>query len=185
LFVTAEFAPQAAGCDAVAAAADSPLVASAVELYLGAPGGPVRVAVLLEGSADGVTARSGRMADLLGPGSISAEAPAWWPGSVGAAPDGTLIQVSFWVSALRRVLDGIGRAARDTGVSPPVYGSAGAGVLYIDFPGSVSIDGVARFAAALRGRSSTSGPASWCWRRRPQSATRSPGTAGWHGGFPR
>jgi len=57
--------------------------------------------------------------------------------------------VSFWVSALGRVLDAIDRAARDTGVTPPVYGSAGAGVLYIDFPADAG--GVAGFVGALRG----------------------------------
>jgi glycolate oxidase FAD binding subunit len=158
LFVTAEFSaglrPQergapTVGCDAVAAAANSPLVASAVELRRAAPGEPMRVAVLLEGSPDGVAARAGRMADLLGAGSVSAEAPEWWPAGVVAGPDGTLIRVSFWVSALGRVLDAIDRAARDTGVTPPVYGSAGAGVLYIDFPAEA--DGVAGFVGALRG----------------------------------
>ena len=164
LFVTAEFpaglrqqergAPTV-GCDAVAAAANSPLVASAVELHRAAPGGPMRVAVLLEGSADGVLARAGRMADLLGAGSgsgsvsVSAEAPAWWPRSLAAPGDGTLIRVSFWVSALGRVLDAIDAAAREAGVTPPVYGSAGAGLLYIGFAGDVA--GVARFVGALRG----------------------------------
>ena len=164
LFVTAEFpaglrqqergAPTA-GCDAVAAAANSPLVASAVELHRAAPGGPMRVAVLLEGSADGVLARAGRMADLLGAGSVSGsasvsvEAPAWWPRSLAAPGDGTLIRVSFWVSALGRVLDAIDAAAREAGVTPPVYGSAGAGLLYIGFAGDVA--GVAGFVGALRG----------------------------------
>jgi glycolate oxidase FAD binding subunit len=151
LFVTAEFVAPTVGCDAVAAAANSPLVASAVELHRAAPGRPMRVAVLLEGSSDGVMARAGRMADLLGAGSgsVSAEAPAWWPGSLSVPADGTLIRVSFWVSALGRVLDAIDRAAGDTGVTPLVDGSAGAGVLYIGFPGDAG--GVARFAGALRG----------------------------------
>ena len=171
LFVTAEFpaglrqqergAPTA-GCDAVAAAANSPLVASAVELHRAAPGGPMRVAVLLEGSADGVLARAGRLADLLGSGSgsVSAEAPAWWPRSLAAPGDGTLIRVSFWVSALGRVLDAIDAAAREAGVTPPVYGSAGpacctsvSGVTWPAWPGSW---------ARCAGRSSTSGAASWC-----------------------
>ena len=86
LFVTAGFVVPTVGCDAVAAAANSPLVASAVELRRAAPGEPMHVAVLLEGSFDGVTARAGRMADLLGAGSgsVSADAPEWWPGSAGA-----------------------------------------------------------------------------------------------------
>ena len=68
-YVTAEYVAVSVACDAVAAAANSPLVASAVELSRAEPGGPIRVGVLLEGSAEGVAARSTRMADLLGPAS--------------------------------------------------------------------------------------------------------------------
>ena len=63
-------------CDAVAAAANSPLVASAVELSRPEPGGPIRIGVLLEGSADGVAARAMRMAGLLGPAETSLDAAA-------------------------------------------------------------------------------------------------------------
>ncbi len=67
-YVTAEYVAVSVACDAVAAAANSPLVSSAVELTRAVPGGPIRVGVLLEGSADGVEARSARMAGLLGNG---------------------------------------------------------------------------------------------------------------------
>ncbi len=67
-YVTAEYIAVSVACDAVAAAANSPLVSSAVELTRAEPGGPIQVGVLLEGSADGVAARAGRMADLLGKG---------------------------------------------------------------------------------------------------------------------
>ncbi len=63
-----------------------------------------------------------------------------------------MIRVSFWVSALPTVLDAIDAAARDTGVSPVVSGSAGAGVLYLQ-PGaevSFSASAIARFVRALR-----------------------------------
>src|SRR6185437_7292556 len=68
----------------VAAAANSPLVASAVELDRPAPGGPISVGVLLEGSADGVAARAREMEGLLGslaqvPVSVAAP-PDWWAG---------------------------------------------------------------------------------------------------------
>ena len=39
--------------------------------------------------------------------------------------------MSFWVSALGRVLDAIEAAAAKAGVSPATAGSAGAGVLYL------------------------------------------------------
>jgi glycolate oxidase FAD binding subunit len=130
VYVTAEYVAAGIACDAVAAAANSPLVASAVELSRPSPGGPIRIGVLLEGSSEGVAARAMRMADLLGPAETSLEPPPWWRGAPDAE-DGTLIRVSCWVSALPAVLDAIAAAARDSGVSPAIEGSAGAGVLYV------------------------------------------------------
>jgi glycolate oxidase FAD binding subunit len=144
-YVIAEYVATGVACDAVAAAANSPLVSSAVELSRPEPGGPIRIGVLIEGSADGVEARAMRMAGLLGPAETSLAPPAWWRGAP-AADGGTLVRVSFWVSALPKVLDAIDAAARDTGVSPVVYGSAGAGVLYLQLG-----DGdVAGFVRGLR-----------------------------------
>jgi glycolate oxidase FAD binding subunit len=147
-FVTAEYVAVSVACDAVAAAANSPLVSSAVELARAAPGGPIGVGVLLEGSADGVQARSMRMADLLGEAEVSVDPPAWWPGAPRAAPGETLVRVSFWVSALARVLDAIEAAAAKADVSPAVEGSAGAGVLYVRVRPNRA---VAEFVGALRG----------------------------------
>ena len=148
-FVTAEYVAVSVACDAVAAAANSPLTSSAVELTRAEPGGPVRVGVLLEGSADGIQARSMRMADLLGQAEVSVEPPAWWPGAPRAGSGQTLIRVSFWVSALGRVLDAIEAAAAKADVSPATEGSAGAGILYlrVDAPSAA----VAEFVGALRG----------------------------------
>jgi glycolate oxidase FAD binding subunit len=135
-YVTAEYVAVSVACDAVAAAANSPLVSSGVEMSRRGPGGPIRVGVLLEGSVDGVQARSARMADLLGNGEVAAGPPAWWPGAPTAGPGETLVRVSFWVSALGRVLDAVDAAAGQAGVSPAITGSAGAGVLYALVPGA-------------------------------------------------
>jgi glycolate oxidase FAD binding subunit len=149
-YVTAEYVAVSVACDAVAAAANSPLVSSAVELSRTEPGGPIRVGVLLEGSADGVAARAVRMAGLLGHGEVADSAPAWWPGAPAAGTGQTLIRVSCWVSALARVLDAIGAAAAESGVSPVIEGSAGAGVLYVRADAGAGTVGVAGFAGALR-----------------------------------
>jgi glycolate oxidase FAD binding subunit len=58
--------------------------------------------------------------------------------------------VSFWVSALPRVLDAIDTAAGDARLSPAVAGSAGAGVLYLRFAADAPADRIAGFAGALR-----------------------------------
>jgi glycolate oxidase FAD binding subunit len=148
VYVTAEYVSVGIAGDAVAAAANSPLVASAVELSRLEPGGPIRIGVLLEGTEEGVAARAMRMAGLLGPAETSLAAPPWWRGAP-SAEGGTLIRVSCWVSALPTVLDAVDAAARDSGVSPVIEGSAGAGVLYLRL-GDVSAGASAGFVRGLR-----------------------------------
>jgi len=155
-WVTAEFGPaeRAGAVAAVAAAAGSALVPSAVELDW--PGGsrrPLRVGVLLEGTGPGVAERSRQMSELLAaPGgtvSVAETAPARW----GVLPDSaTVVRVSFWVSSLGPVLDAVAAAGADTGVRPAVSGPAGAGALYACLdPGTADEDAV-RFVTALRER---------------------------------
>jgi glycolate oxidase FAD binding subunit len=160
-WVTAEFGPaeRAGAVTAVAAAAGSPLVPSAVELDW--PGGsqrPLRVGVLLEGTGPGVAERSRQMSELLAaPGgavsagavSVAETAPARW----GVLPSlVTVVRVSFWVSSLGPVLDAVAAAGADTGVRPAVSGPAGAGALYACLdPGTTDEDAV-RFVTALRER---------------------------------
>jgi glycolate oxidase FAD binding subunit len=90
------------------------------------------------------------MAGLLGNAEVSAGPPDWWPGAPQAGAGQTLVRVSFWVSALGRVLDAIDAAAGQAGVSPAIAGSAGAGVLYAQVPGTADAGAAAGFAAALR-----------------------------------
>ena len=150
-FVTSSHVFVGAAAGAVAAAAASPLVASAVELRRAAPGGPVQVGVELEGSAEGVAERAGRMAGLLGPGSsVSPKAPGWWPGGRRVPDGGTFIQVSFWVSALKSVLNTINAAAREHSVTPVVGGSAGAGVVHVGLGPATDAGAAGRFTGALR-----------------------------------
>ena len=150
-YVTAEYVAVSVACDAVAAAANSPLVSSAVELRRAEPDGPIQVGVLLEGSADGVEARSMRMAGLLGKAEVSVDRPDWWPGAPRAESGETLVLVSFWVSALARVLDAVEDAAAKAGVSPVTEGSAGAGVLYVHVGAGEESSAAAEFAGAVRG----------------------------------
>jgi len=156
-YVTADYAGVSAACDAVAAAANSPLTSAAVELQRAAPGGPLRVGVLLEGSPDGVDVRAMRMAALLGTADVAQTPPAWWPGAPDARDGEALVRVSFWVSKLGTVLDTIDATAAAAGVCPVIAGSAGAGVLYVRLGPDVSAETpdehtlrAARFTAALR-----------------------------------
>jgi glycolate oxidase FAD binding subunit len=159
-WVTADFPDAGALAPSVAAAANSPLIASAVELHRAEPAGPASVSVLLEGSAEGVAVRAGRMAGLLSSAATAAASgahatgatvlpvpPSWWAG-VPEPGDGTLLRVTFWVSALARVLDAIDAAARQTATSPVVHGSAGAGLLYVTVP-QAGPGQVARFAGIV------------------------------------
>ena len=119
-FVTAEFGPaeRAGAVAAVAAAANSPLVPSAVELdWPGGRSGRCGSACCSRGPGPGwPTAK--QMSELLAaPGgavTVAETAPARW----GGLPDSvTLVRVSFWVTALGPVLDAMAAAA-----PPPGYG---------------------------------------------------------------
>jgi glycolate oxidase FAD binding subunit len=130
----------------VAAAANSPLLASAVDVYRARSGDPVEVAVLLEGTADGVAARARGMAELLGEAAGRSDAPpGWWGRTASGASGATSVRVSFWVSALPAVLDAVDAAAGTAGLRPVVSGSAGAGVLDVSFDGEGG-----EFVTALR-----------------------------------
>ena len=130
-YLTAEFGPAGGGvAGAVAAAAGSALVPSAVQLDISPQASPVtRVAVLLEGTPSGVAERARRMAGLLSaaqmsdgqgsPVSISGTPPAGW-GRL--PPAGTVIGVSFWVAALADVLSALLAAGAQAGVRFAVTG---------------------------------------------------------------
>ena len=160
-WVTAEFGPaeRAGAAAAVAAAAGSALVPTAVELDW--PGGsqrPLRVGVLLEGTGPGVAERAKQMSELLssagGPVSTGAVAVAETaPPRWGVLPDpAVVVRVSFWVSSLGPVLDALAAAGADAGVRPAVSGPAGAGALYACLDHGTSDADAVRFVTALRER---------------------------------
>ena len=65
-YVTRDYDGTAAAAEAVLAAAASPVQASAAEIERPGPGAPVRVGILLEGTADGVSERAERMTGYSG-----------------------------------------------------------------------------------------------------------------------
>jgi glycolate oxidase FAD binding subunit len=155
-YVTAQFG--SGGGDvagAVAAAAGSALVPSAVQLDIPAASPVTQVSVLFEGTVSGVAERARQMASLLsavsgGPAvSVSGTAPPGW----GWAPSaGTVVGVSFWVSALPAVLSAVSQAAVQAGVPVTVTGPAGAGLVYACLEASADFGAAALFVTALRER---------------------------------
>jgi glycolate oxidase FAD binding subunit len=166
-YVTLEAADADAACAAVAAAADSPVGPSAIEIDRPARQAPLRVGVLLEGDPDGVAERCERLAGLLaglaGPGaepsagppgagatSVTPQAPGWWGRGAAASP-GTVIRIAFWPAALAEVLAAVDAAASAAGLDPAVSGSAAAGVLYAAVDAGAAPEAVGQFLAGLRG----------------------------------
>src|SRR5580704_17157849 len=135
-WVTGDYGPSAlAGvASAVASAAGSALVPSAVELAWSAEF--LRMGVLLEGTESGITERAGRMAELVAsaggtPIVARSEVPfRWWDMVPAAGAPAVVVRVTFWVSRLAGVLEALAAAGASAGVEPVVSGSAGAGVLY-------------------------------------------------------
>ncbi|HLN71418.1 MAG TPA: FAD-binding oxidoreductase [Streptosporangiaceae bacterium] len=159
-WVTGDFDPNvpsalAGAASAVASAAGSALVPSAVELlWTGSPA-VLRVGVLLEGTPSGVAERAKQMAELLaGAGATvvaTSETPfRWWQPEPGAP--GTVVRVTFWVRQLAEVLGALATAGVSTGIRPAVSGAAGAGVLYAWLDPGVADEIAARFVRALRDR---------------------------------
>ena len=123
----------------VRAAVHSAVVPTAIEVNW--PGG--EVGLLLEGTVDGVAARTATARDLLaGAGApdvrVSDQLPRWW-GSYPA--EAVLLKLSFALSAV----EGLLREAARLGVA--LRGSAGAGVLYGGVPVDADIVGA---VSALR-----------------------------------
>ncbi len=160
-FVSRDCVNVAAAQEVVAAAVDSPLAPSAVEIDRAARSAPVRVSVLLEGDKAGVAERSALLRDLLGGGArISASPPPWWgrgavtaAGSTDAettAAGGTLLRITFWAAELAAVAEALDAASMAAGLDPFVGGSAAAGVIYASVPGGGPATAVAGLVAALR-----------------------------------
>jgi glycolate oxidase FAD binding subunit len=149
-FVTVDATDTDAAHAAIAAAAGSPLAPSAAELHRPARGAPVSVGVLLEGDAEGVAARSARMAELLGPGcAVNPDPPLWWERGAAAA-DGTVVRIAFWTADLGNVLRAVDASAAAAGLDPVIGGSAAAGVIYAAVDESAAPAAVARFVQDLR-----------------------------------
>ncbi|MFA1550033.1 FAD-binding oxidoreductase [Actinomadura chokoriensis] len=121
--------------DAVQSVLHSPLAPSAIE-YMG----PGTVAVLLEGVPDGVAARAGQAAELLGENtSISETAPEGW----GRYPDGTtLIDISAPPPSLRDVLTLLGTDI------PTTWSGSGHG--HVGLPPEMTPEDVADILGRLR-----------------------------------
>ena len=150
-FVTCECPDAAAAQELVAAAASSPLAPTAAEIDRPARGAALRVAVLVEGDADGVAERAALLRSLLGDTAlVSDRPPSWWGRSGLAAADATLIRIAFWAGELAAVLDALDAAAGAAGLDPLVGGSAAAGVLYAAVPPGAAPAAVAELVAALR-----------------------------------
>ncbi|MBA2390449.1 MAG: FAD-binding oxidoreductase [Geodermatophilaceae bacterium] len=126
----------------VRAVLHSEIVATAIEVDWAVTGGG-EIGVLLEGTVDGVAARTTTARALLaGAGApdiqVADQPPAWW----GRYPTGTLLKLTCALSAVDHLL----REAARLGVS--VRGSAGSGVLYGGLPADADVPDT---VTALRG----------------------------------
>jgi len=165
-WVTGDYGPsgRAGAAAAVAAAAGSALVPSAVELAWTESPALLRVGVLLEGTASGVTERASRMSELIAsaggtPVVAGSEVPfRWWDMVPAAGSPSTVVRVSFWLSRLADVLEALAAAGASAGLRPVVSGPAGAGALYACLDPGTPEEDTARFVLALRDRLSASGP---------------------------
>jgi glycolate oxidase FAD binding subunit len=162
-WVTADYGLSAlAGvASAVASAAGSALVPSAVELAWSAEF--LRMGVLLEGTESGVTERVSRMSELIAsaggtPIVARSEVPfRSWDLVPAAGSPAAVVRVTFWLSRLADVLEALAAAGASAGLRPMVSGPAGAGMLYACLDPGVSEQDTIGFVRTLRDRLGGSG----------------------------
>jgi len=113
-------------------------VPSAVEVDRPEPGGPVEVALLVEGTEAGVAARLAQALAALGPGAAETDRPPWWS----RLPAGeVVVKATAELAGVGRLLDGVEKAGRAA-----VRGSAGVGVFHLGLDAADA----AGFVTALR-----------------------------------
>ncbi|TDQ52085.1 FAD-binding oxidoreductase [Actinorugispora endophytica] len=144
--VGARFPDPVAAAGPVGAVLASQAVPAAVELDWPPGGGPVRLFVLVEGAAEGVDARAGGIAALLGARDVRDALPDGW-GTLPGEPECTVLKIAAPIRGLPVALTAL-RAEAGTGCS--FRGSAGAGVGYAALPVGTGADRVARVLARTR-----------------------------------
>jgi glycolate oxidase FAD binding subunit len=162
-WVTADYGPseRAAVAAAVAAAAGSALVPSAVEIAWSAAF--LRMGVLLEGTESGVAERVSRMSELIAsaggtPIVARSEVPfRSWDLVPAAGSPAAVVRVTFWLSRLADVLEAVAAAGASAGLRPMVSGPAGAGMLYACLDPGVPEEDTIGFVRTLRDSLGNSG----------------------------
>jgi glycolate oxidase FAD binding subunit len=148
-YVSVRLPDAASAYQAVQRALHAQFVPAAIELDRPEPGGPVEVAVLVEGTEAGVATRAAEAVGTLGDGAARIDRPDWW-GSLPAGSDrSVLVKATTELTGTGRLLDGVDRAAAAAGTTAAVRGSGGVGVLHAALPGTDPA-AVAAFVKALR-----------------------------------
>ncbi len=148
-YVSVRLPDAASAYQAVQRALHAQFVPAAIELDRPEPGGPVEVAVLVEGTEAGVAARAAQAVETLGDGAARIDRPDWW-GTLPAGSDrSVLVKATTELTGTGRLLDGVDRAAAAAGTTAAVRGSAGVGILHAALPGTDPA-AVAAFVKALR-----------------------------------
>ena len=148
-YVSIRLPDAASAYQAVQRALHAQFVPTAIELDRPEPGGPVEVAVLIEGTEAGVAARAAQAVETLGDGASRIDRPDWW-GTLPAGSDrSVLVKATTELTGTGRLLDGVDRAAAAAGITAAVRGSGGVGVVHAALPGTDPA-AVAAFVKALR-----------------------------------
>jgi glycolate oxidase FAD binding subunit len=150
--VTCPVSEAAAVARAAHAVLASQTVPSAVEVDWPA-NGPATVAVLLEGTEEGVAARSETVQLLLDTSSADHTDPVWW-GHFPFGESDVGLKLTCPVSGLADLLDAARTTAARHGVALHARGSA-AGVLHAGLPGDTPADVVSRVVSDLRASASS------------------------------
>ncbi|MBA2698590.1 MAG: FAD-binding oxidoreductase [Nocardioidaceae bacterium] len=147
--LSAEFRDAEEAGRVVAEMVGSQVVPSAVEVDQPAEG-PITVAVLIEGTEDGVSGRAALTAQMLGTGAADGEAPPWFGRYPFDASEEVGLKLTTEIAGLPKLLTAVRHAADRHGVPIGVRGSA-TGVLYAALRANTEPESVAAVVEDLRG----------------------------------
>ncbi|HKS49770.1 MAG TPA: FAD-binding oxidoreductase [Amycolatopsis sp.] len=120
-------------------------------LELDRPSGTV--AVLVEGTPEGVSDRVRTVRDLMGGDAEVRETPPEWWGKVPWGSGEVALRLTHEIAGLPKLLDALDEAAERTGSRAAVRGSPGAGLLYAGLAPPTAATTVAAFVGRLRDQS--------------------------------
>jgi glycolate oxidase FAD binding subunit len=145
-FVTASFPTPEAMAPALSALVSSQAAPTAIEVLRQGPEGPLELATLLEGRPGPTEERAAEVAATLSCPRVAPLPPSWWA----ELPGPVTLKVTSVLSSVAKLVSSVSSLALTAGLRARLWGSAGAGVIFVGLPGDISPSQLRGFLEQVR-----------------------------------